>query len=466
MSHFFLLLSFTFCVTISSQNRQLLFGVNDLPQSLLLNPGAEVSFNKHIGIPFLSGLHVNAGSSGLNIDDLFREGTDFNTNIRNTVFRLTDRDFFTINQQLDLLSFGWKSRFKDVYYSAGLYQEFDFILYFPRDIAVLALDGNANAIGTPFELSDISATAELLSVYHFGISKKVTNKLRLGARTKLYSSIANINSARNDGVFITTDTPQGPNFLSHDIIGANVRINTSGLRSLSEGNASGIGIASKALFSPNFGLGLDVGGTYSLTDKITLTGSILDLGFIVHNSDLLNFGIDGDFTFQGLDLDFSQATNEEETGDNLEQFINEFERELNFEDDASDPFLTLRPVKLNAAINYSFSLFDTAINCDCVSPDTNYNSNTGIQLFAIQRPRGPQAAITAYFDHQWASFIRTKISYTIDPFSASNLGLLVSTKINKFNLYLAADNLLDYGNLALANNASLQMGLQLVFNEN
>ena len=74
--------------------------------------------------------------------------------------------------------------------------------------------------------------------------------------------------------------------------------------------------------------------------------------------------------------------------------------------------------------------------------------------------------ITGYYDRLWGTFLRTKVTYTVDRFSAKNVGVLVSTKINKFNVYLAAENVLDYPNLAKAYNASVQFGFQLVFNEN
>jgi hypothetical protein len=35
------------------------------------------------------------------------------------------------------------------YVSFGLYQEFDFISYVPKDIAILALDGNQDYLGRP-----------------------------------------------------------------------------------------------------------------------------------------------------------------------------------------------------------------------------------------------------------------------------------------------------------------------------
>lgn len=242
--------------TVIAQNKQLLYNVDDLPQTLLLNPGADVSFEKHIGIPFFSGAAVSVGSSGVSVYDIFQEGGDINARISTAIRSLNNKDFFTVNQQLEIASFGWKPAFKEHYFSAGIYQELDAIVYFPKDLTVLAYEGNAGYINVPFKFSDLSVSAEALTVYHFGISKPITKKLRLGARLKLYSSIVNINSTDNKGQFITRTTPEGPNFYSHEVQNADVVANTSGILSLTEGNGSPV---AAAILSGNLGLGLDVG---------------------------------------------------------------------------------------------------------------------------------------------------------------------------------------------------------------
>jgi len=72
-------------------------------------------------------------------------------------------------------------------------------------------------------------------------------------------------------------------------------------------------------------------------------------------------------------------------------------------------------------------------------------------------------ALTTYYDRKFSNNFRAKISYTVDDFSYYNVGLLVSTKIKKFNFYIAADNLAGYFNLAKSQSASLQLGMQFIF---
>jgi hypothetical protein len=37
----------------------------------------------------------------------------------------------------------------------GMYQEFDFLMYMPKDLAILALDGNRDYLGKEFNLADL-----------------------------------------------------------------------------------------------------------------------------------------------------------------------------------------------------------------------------------------------------------------------------------------------------------------------
>jgi len=50
-----------FCiVAIQAQNKKILYGFDAIPQGLLVNPGQENPYKSHIGIPVLSGLHIDA----------------------------------------------------------------------------------------------------------------------------------------------------------------------------------------------------------------------------------------------------------------------------------------------------------------------------------------------------------------------------------------------------------------------
>ena len=110
-----------------SQNKEVLYDFNDIPQTLNLNPGALIEFDKHFGIPLLSQFHFNFGSSGVSAYDIFKDdGVDINTKIGNAITALSDKDYFTINQQLEIINGGWRKD-ENTYFSYGIYEEADVI---------------------------------------------------------------------------------------------------------------------------------------------------------------------------------------------------------------------------------------------------------------------------------------------------------------------------------------------------
>ncbi|MBP6549781.1 MAG: hypothetical protein KA228_01630, partial [Flavobacterium sp.] len=251
-----LFLIFSVSISCFSQNRQILYNFTSAPQSLLTNPGSDVKYNWFVGIPLLSGISANMGSSGFSAFDLFADnGVDFNAKLRNVVFSTSRNDKVSINQQLEIISGGFKlgDWQEGVYLSFGMYQEMDAFAYVPKDYAILALDGNQNYLGKVFDMGDLSARGEMLTVFHLGIHKNVSEQLILGARGKIYSSIFNVSSTKNSGYFYTI---QGTNSIYDQVISANALVQTSGLTNYIDnysGNAKS-DIMKKTFLGGNLGL--------------------------------------------------------------------------------------------------------------------------------------------------------------------------------------------------------------------
>ncbi len=148
----YLLLILLPCLTVS-QNKELLYGFADIPQSLLLNPGGKVTNDWYVGIPLLSQIYIHGGTTGSTIYDLFAaDGLDFNRKLEKALYSMNSNDYFSFNEQLDLFSGGFKigaSYEKNKYISFGLYQEMDFIGYFPKDYAIWLMKA-INLISTGF----------------------------------------------------------------------------------------------------------------------------------------------------------------------------------------------------------------------------------------------------------------------------------------------------------------------------
>lgn len=439
------------------QNKQLLYNVQGLPQSLLLNPGAEVSFDLHVGLPFFSQSHISAGSSGVSVYDILKEGeTSIDENIRTAILGMSNKDFFIINQQLALLSLGMRID-PDKYISAGIYQEADVLLYFPRDVAVLLFEGNVGPGDQNFELSEVAASAEILNVFHLGLSLDLNKNLSIGARGKIYSSMMNLRSVNNEGQFISGRHGRA----EPAIRDLDISIKTSGISFLDGQSTTSGGIAkdmvTNGFLGGNLGLGADVGFTYYLSDKYKVTGSLQDIGFIRHSKDVRNYSYRGNLEMSGLQEPFLGGTVGTSVPDPYRDFEDNFEEER-----WKETYYSTRPLKLNASMDYGFGEILESCNCYEESGRRKYYNHLGLQMFSMKRPNGFVHAATLSFDKKLSSNFFGKLTYTVDSFSLSNVGLLFSARFSYFNIYMAADNVLVYRNIAKARNAALQVGIQFL----
>lgn len=451
-----------FVTVFLAQNKAVLYNFKAIPQSLSLNPGADVSYRWYAGVPLLSGISANVGSTGFSAYDLFaNNGVNFNTKLRNVIFSTSRNDRVSLNQQLEVFQGGFKvgDWNNTAYISFGMYEEVDVLSYVPKDLAILALDGNQNYLGKYFNLSDLNARAEMLSVFHVGYNKKINKKFTVGVRGKIYSSIFDARSTKNSGYLFTI--PYSGNTVYEQIISANMLLNTSGIAKYDdEGDDSDVAkdIQKRAFLGGNLGLGFDAGITYYPKKDIQITASILDIGFIRHTKEVESYRARGSYRYEGVLPDFFSGTG----GNNItEEFEKAFPRDTLY-----GSYTSWRPVKFNASAQYSFGQTEEE-SCNCKPDDgtENYNNSVGLQYFAMSTPRAPMMALTAFYRKKLFTGLEAKATYTVDSFSSKNIGLGLSTQIGSVNFYLMADNLLELQDVAKAQSASFQLGLNLIFAE-
>lgn len=467
------------CLQMHGQNKQLLYDFTEIPQALMLNPGMQTSFQWYAGIPLLSGVSFQAGTNGITVNDIFADdGIDINIKVRErAVFGLDIRDELSGTFQLDILNGGFRGKNRpDDFYSFGIYLEGDAIGYWPRDLAILGYEGNAGALGRRFDLSHLKTKGELVNVFHFGVNRQMDRNLTIGARGKIYSSIFNFSSTRNKGYFLTAE---GQNNLLANTLVADMTLRTSGLNEIdairdddSVDSSSEIAalLRKRALLGGNLGLGFDVGFTYKLNERTVVTGSLLDAGFIYHTKDVKTIKLQGQATVEGVQIIFPDAL-ADPNRDFWQDLVDEIEALIPFETIEKN-YITFRPTKLYGSIRHDFGepTQGGQEDCDCdyrVSgrnrdSRVQYTNSVGGQLYVINRPRGPQTALTAFYQRRFGNVLSLKAAYTVDKFSFTNVGLGLNIQAGPVNFYAMADNLLAYRNIADSHYASFQFGLNII----
>jgi hypothetical protein len=457
---FLMLISQAVCL---AQNKAVLYNFTSIPQASLVNPGADVSYKFYFGVPALSGVSANLGSSSFSAYDLFaNDGIDFNDKVRRVVGKSSNKDRAQVNEQLELFSGGFRVGGIDSksYISFGAYQELDFLMYFPKDMAILALEGNRDYIGKSFHLSDFNLRAEVLAVLHVGFHKKLSEKLVLGGRAKVYSSGANVSSTQNSGYIYTGQSTRTPNLYTQ-IIDSDLELKSSGLARFTKDDYEGSipkDIAHNTFFNGSLGLGLDAGFTYYLKENLQLTASVVDLGFIKHSKDIETLTYKGKYQYEGVNPSFDDNDEPENVFDDFEKAIPR--------DTLYHKYTTWRPVKWYSSMEYSFgeSRSDDACNCKG-SVKKRYLNAFGGQVFVMSLPKQPYMALTAFYKRSIFEKLEVKATYTFDRFSNKNIGLGFSGTVGKVNLYALVDNILEYRDVSKANSLAFQFGLNFIFQD-
>lgn len=459
------------CLFGYGQNKQLLYDFTEIPQSLLVNPGAKMSYQWFGGVPLVSGTSLYAGASGIAVGDIFAtDGVDINVKFRDrVVYGLSERDEFSGAFQLNILNGGFRGKNKpENFYTFGLYVEGDIIYYWPKDLAILGYEGNADFLGYKFDISHLKGRGEVQSVYHFGINKKINNRLTFGIRFKLYSSFVNFESLRNKGYFVTE---QGQNNLISSTLSIDSKYKVSGVNRVKkafEGDNENVSsLISPFLLSGNLGLGVDLGFTYSLNKRTVVTGSVIDLGFTYHSEDVESYELKGTSTFEGVQVILPDALISP-NDDFWQDLIDDIEIRIPFRT-VTKSYISFKQTKVNASIRHNFGKEIPKIDeCKCdysvaASPyDTSYTNSIGGQLYVINRPRGPQMAFTGFYQRKLGNILAAKATYTLDKFSYTNVGLGMSINAGPVNIYAMADNVLSYQNLANSHYASFQFGINII----
>ena len=450
---------FLICVlSIQAQNRQILFGFDEIPQNLMVNPSAKIHQKYHVSVPMLSGVYANIGISGFTIADLFADdGFDINTKLEGLIQQTSSKDYYTIHQQVEVFNAGFtlNNKNKD-YISFGFYEEFDFILYHPKDLVTLFYEGNQDLTKT-FNLNHFSLKGELLGVFHVGINRKINSKISIGLRAKLYSSVLNATSRVNHGTFSTFLDEN--NIYAHRLVNADLEMKISGI--LNEDNQlvdmDRKSVINRFLASGNMGAGLDFGIDYKVKDNIYIKASLIDLGFIRHVKNTKIYQLNGSYTFDGIGLLFPEG----DFIDYWKDFEDEFDNQVS-DKTSEGKYTTMRSLKLNTSIGYQFG--ESSKN-NCIRPTIKtFSDEIGLQVFSIFRPKQPQFAATIYYHKYFSKHLQTRVTYTIDDYNTGNIGAGFSSQIGKFNLYATLDNIIGLTNLAKSKNQSFQFGMNLILN--
>lgn len=435
MKYIFTFLFSAILYTAAAQNSQVMYYMN-LPQNHLLNPALRPSNSLYIGLPGFSGVSISASNNFLNFSDVFVRGkadsimTFLHPDFNQDEFMSKIRDKNSIEPRINVPILGLGFNVGETYISLDIIDRVEGNLVIPGDIIRFGLRGNEQFLGSEIDLSSLRGDMKYYREAGIGFSKNFTNRLRLGFRGKLLFGIAAA-SLRNKelGISVNDDYTHTLN--------ADVEMNLSGpfkaymnkkgnLDSLVFDDSrfdNGSGVLDFLLKPGNIGMSFDLGATYNVTDKITVSGAITDIGYINWKKDDTNLTSKGHYEFSGLNI--QKVADGSISFDSLASATIDSLKDAFVFKTSRNPFTTFLPYGLTFGASYDLT------------------GKISVGLLSNSRIIGKQIkqALTLSANVNLGNALSFSLAYTAANHRYDNLGAGLSLRAGFFQLYAVADRL-------------------------
>ncbi len=307
-------------LSVFGQQNNTFYLMHDVPQTNLLNPAVQIKCKWFVGIPLLTSTQLNYSNSTFSFNELFSTSNgSASLDIGGIYENIRKTNLLSTELHLDLISVGY--RFNDYYINFNIAEKINAALTYPGSIMDLAWKGNTQFLGETAKFNNLRTHTVHYREYALGVSKVWDAYNIFGIRAKLLFGKASIYSGKSKASLYTD-----PNtFDLH--VEADILVNGSlplTITQNSEGNISGtelgdINLVSYLMNGKNKGFALDLGWIHKYSEDITLSASLLDLGFIRWKSDVNNVRLSGSFDYAGTGIgsDFNSVNYMSELSDSI-----------------------------------------------------------------------------------------------------------------------------------------------------
>jgi hypothetical protein len=432
----------------SAQNSQVMYYMN-LPQNHLLNPALRPSNSFYFGIPVLGGVNVNINNNFVNLSDIFIPGKadsiisflhpDYN--VDDFLKKLKKRNFLAPEVNIQLFGLGFNAG-EDLYIFLDVNERVDANIVVPGDLLKLAFKGNQDFLGKTIDLSTLDAELKYYREFGLGFSKNFGNNLRIGAKAKILFGIASFSlDNRSLGLTVNNDFTHTINAdLSANFSGpVTIHMDANNRPDKISIDESIIKSTGFFLNSSNMGLGIDFGAVYKISDKIQVSASIIDLGYIKWKSDITNLKAESQFLFSGFNI--KDVVDGTKTFDDLaNEMLDSLKNSITITD-TNTPFKTFLPTGIS--IGGSFNLTKSIA--------------LGILSHSVIAGKQFRQAVTMSANVNLGNAFSTSLCYTAENHRYDNLGAGLAFRTGIVQFYLIADKIPVYWNKIITDNSSIPL---------
>ncbi|MEM7296758.1 MAG: DUF5723 family protein [Bacteroidota bacterium] len=386
-------------------------------QNTYLNPALIPDGRIFIGIPVLSGVHFHLNNK-VSYNEIFTpEATQTTLDISKIVSNLQGQNLFSAHLNVNLFHVGVRTKSGALVSFTGRERiEADFL--YSKEIVDYLWNGNEKYVNEDINVDNIGVKASHFREFGIGFAAPVNEQLSVGLRGKFLIGFADISTPSN---FNATLFSSGEAF-QLDAQWENASLRTSGLDIYAGNSVDGqtIGLGSHLVMNGNTGVALDIGATYRLNRYYTITGSLLDVGFISWKENIVNYALnDTTFNYDGITLD--EISDVRQTVE--DSLLNNFETTEN-----NDPYRAWLPLKGYGSWIYHYS------------KNTDIHVSAGMRLIQRQLKMMYGVGVT----HRFGKIFTASVAATKLPQQFFNAGASFAVKGGPVQLYMAADQVINF----------------------
>jgi hypothetical protein len=421
-----ILTTFIFSIVITtqllSQRNFTLFNMRGMPQAVYVNPSYMPDARVYVSLP-LGMINASVGSDGFAYDDLFTKD-DKGKSIFNTeslISNLRDKNMVFVDLQQELLGVGVK--LLGTYVNFSVMNRFNTSLILPKDFLTFAMEGNGKSLlGNRANMDGIGLNINSFIEYGIGVTKSL-GRFTIGGKAKMLSGIANFNT-RYSTLGITTNAE------TFDLaIDGGAQFNTSNITGVfqdSTRSAALKGLSGAGFNFNNIGYGFDLGLSVKMTDYLTLTASVLDIGQITWKNDVKTYTQENfDFVFRGVDFNQFLADTSKTPVNVLQDTLTSIFKQ----NESKESYSTGLGTKYYVGAFHQFSnLFGVSA-----------------LIYSQVLRKNYIGGVTLGFNFKLKKLLTINANYTYTNKSWTNLGLGLNFKaLGPFQFYLITDNVLGF----------------------
>lgn len=406
--------------SLFSQRNFSLYQMKGIPQAIYINPAYVPVSKIYVSIPALSYINMGLSNSAFSFNDLMTRRADdsLEINTSNVVSKLKKLNALTLDVQNEIFGLGFK--LNDSYFNFSVMARNKFEFLYPGDLIRLAVQGNADFLDKRISMDGLGINLSSYMEYNFGFARKIGDQFHVGGRVKFISGIANIDT-RKTKLGIYTD----PTTYALTIDGA-LDVRTANLANYFGDSSSNESIQNFAYNFKNKGLGLDLGGTFQMNEKVTLSASALDLGAISWSANTQNYEVkDFKYTFDGINLnqffqDSSRTFNDaaKEVTDTLQELFEQEKKTESYATGLGSKFYIGASYQFTKSLSGSALVFSEVLDRKYI-PGLTLSGNAVIKDWLV-----------------------ATVNYTMYNNSYANLGLGLSLRGGPIQFYFITDNVL------------------------